>query len=243
MIVVVPVTPPRDGHASIAEHTGLDTDAATTVYEASVIDVCRAVTQSGGELLVNYRDEATLPAFDGDAESAVRELVTGAIADGEIRFERQVGSSRSARLGNTVTHLLEREKATAVGVLEPTVPLVRRAEIDSAAMALRRHDVVLGPSTAGSVFFAGFTEPIDFTDSYATPALESLAAAVGASGLDLGFAPSLPAIDTEAGLSETIATLNARDVAGRPDGEATAEVIAELGLEVDPDGCLEWPNR
>ncbi len=242
MIVVVPVDPPRAALAcpSLVRTTEVEQAVATALYEASVADVCRAVVRSGGDLLVNYRDKKTLPTDAGDPEAEVRALVADALESTEaVRFERQVGSTRSARIGNTVAHLLEQEGATAVGVLEPTAALVRRAEIDSAAMALRRHDVVLGPSTAGSVYFAGFTEPIDFSTAYEPPAMGSLTAGIDHAGLDLGFVPALPSIDSEAGLCGTITTLEARAVAGRPGGEATAAVIDDLGLGVDSDGDLE----
>jgi hypothetical protein len=86
--------------------------------------------------------------------------------DAAVRFERKVGSSRSARVGNTVTHLLEEENAQSVGVLEPTVPLVNRTEIDGAAMSLRRHELVHGP--------LGDYEPADVLRQVARKALDLL---------------------------------------------------------------------
>lgn len=245
MIVVVPVDPPRTGLVlqSLVESTSLTSEAATTLYEASVVDVLRAGAASGGDLLVNYRDDATLPeAFaDGDPESEVRNLVAAALEDPEeVRFERQVGSNRSARVGNTVTHLLEREGATTAGVLEPTVPLVSRSEIDGAAMSLRRYDVVLGPSSTGRTYLAGFAEPVDFTDAYAVPEVATLARRTADAGLHLGFAPTLPSIATESGLCATIATLAARAVADRPGAAATAAVVDDLGLRVGEAETVEW---
>ncbi len=244
MIVVVPVDPPREGLVlpALADQSPLTESEAAALYEAAVADVCRAVAQSGGDLLVNYRDAETLPEAhaDGDPEAAVRTLVLDALGeDAAVRFERQVGSSRSARVGNTVTHLLEREEARSVGVLEPTAPLVARTEIDGAAMSLRRDDVVLGPSTGGSVYLAGFSEPIDFADAYAAPELSSLARRGADAGLGVGFAPMLPSIRTPAGLRETIAGLEARRAADRPGAEATAAFVGELGLRVGADGTLE----
>ncbi|WP_455448468.1 hypothetical protein [Natrinema thermotolerans] len=244
MIVVVPVDPPRDGLvlSALADQSPLTDSEATSLYEAAVADVCRAVASSGGDLLVNYRDAGTLPEThaDGDPEAEVRAPVVEALGeDAAVRFERQVGSSRSARVGNTVTHLLEQEEAQSVGVLEPTAPLVNRTEIDGAAMSLRRDDVVLGPSTGGSVYFAGFSEPIDFTDAHTPPELSTLARRGADAGLGVGFAPMLPTIRTPAGLRETIAGLEARRAAGRPSAEATAALVGELGLRVGEDGTLE----
>ncbi|MGM0388201.1 MAG: hypothetical protein ACQEP0_06730 [Natrinema limicola] len=244
MIVVVPVAPPRDGLvlSSLVEQSPLSAAEAVSLYEVSVADVLWAVASSGGDLLVNYRDADTLPdAYaDGDPEAEVRALVLDALGeDAEVRFERQVGSSRAARVGNTVTHLLEREGADSVGVLEPIAPLVARTEIDGAAMSLRRHDVVLGPAERGRTYFAGFAEPIDFTDAYATPELSTLAQQATDDSLGVGFAPMLPTVATPTGLQATIAGLEARQAADRPGAEATAALIDDLGIAVGADGDLE----
>lgn len=244
MIVVVPVDPPRDGLVlqSLAEQSPLSDAEAASLYEAALADVLWAVARSGGDLLVNYRDAETLPETQayGDPEAEVRALVRDALGeDADVRFERQVGSSRSARVGNTVTHLLEREDAQSVGVLEPTVPLVNRTEIDGAAMSLRRHDVVIGPSTGGRTYFGGFSEPIDFTDAYTTPELSTLARRGVEGGLGVGFAPMLPTVTSPVGLQTTIAGLEARQSADRPGAEATAALVDELGISVGEGGGLE----
>ncbi|GAB3664078.1 hypothetical protein [Halopiger thermotolerans] len=240
MIVVVPVDPPREGLVlpALVETTPLTAADAATLYEAAVADVLHAVASSGGDLLVNYRDAETLPdEFTGagftDPETEIRELAAAALENtDDVRFERQVGSTHAARVGNSVTHLLEREEAGSVGVLEPTAPLVSRSEIDGAAMSLRRYDAVLGPSTGGRAYFAGFTEPIDFSDAYATPALSTLADRGEDAGLKLGFAPTVPDVRSESGLCTTIAGLEARRAAERPGAPATAAVADEYGLEV-----------
>ena len=244
MIVVVPVAPPREGLvlSSLVEQSPLSAAEAVSLYEATVADVLWAVASSGGDLLVNYRDADTLPDAhaDGDSEAEVRALALDALGDeAEIRFERQVGSSRAARVGNTVTHLLEREGADSVGVLEPTAPLVARTEIDGAAMSLRRHDVVLGPSERGQTYFAGFAEPIDFTGAYATPDLSTLARRAADDGLGVGFAPMLPTVSSPTGLQATVAGLEARQAAERPGAEATAALVDDLGIAVGADGDLE----
>ncbi len=243
MIVVVPVDPPREGLSlSALSATAPITDAeACRLYEASVTDVVSAVEQSGGDLLVNYRDKETLPegVTADDPESELSEWLTDVLEDDDVRLERQVGSTRSARIGNTVTHLLKRENASAVGVLEPTVPLVRRGEIDSTAMALRRHEVVLGPGSAGGTYLSAYTKPIDFTDAYTTPSLSTLARQSAGADCSLGFAPMLPTLETADGLRETMTTLEARAIADRPGGSATAAVLDEIAITIGTDGTLE----
>lgn len=235
MLIVVPVDPPREGFvlSTLADRTPLKTSEAATLYEAAVVDVLRAVDASGGDLLINYRDSETLPdAFEGgDPEAEIRSIADGALGDlDDVRFERQVGSTHAARVGNTVTHLLDREAVGSVGVLDPTTPLVARTEIDGTAMAVRRHNVVLGPTTGGETYFAAFADPIDFTDAYDSPSLSTLADQAAKADHSLGFAPMLPSITTEPGLRATIAMLEARHQTDRPGGEATAAMIDELGL-------------
>lgn len=239
MIVVVPVDPPRDGLVlqSIAEETPLSDSDARLLYEAAVADVFRVVASSGGDLLVNYRDEETLPegvaAGEADAEAEVRALAADALGGtDDVRFERQVGSTRAARVGNTVTHLLEREDAQSVGVIEPTAALVARTEIDGAAMSLRRHDVVLGPAPGGRTYFAGFAEPIDFEDVYAPPELATIADRAAAADLGIGFAPMVPTVETPADLVSTIAGIRARKHSQRPGAPTTEAAIDHLGIEV-----------
>lgn len=230
--------------SSLVDRTPLAAADAARLYEAAVADVLRAVAESGGDALVNYRDEGTLPeAFaDGDHEAAVRELAAAALGDealDEVRFERQVGSTRAARIGNTVTHLLEREGATTVGVLEPTAPLVGRTEVDGAAMSLRRNDVQLGPSQGGRTYFAGFAEPIDFEGAYAAPELATLARRGADAGLSVGFAPRVPTVSDPCGLRSTVAGIAARRTADKRYPEVTAAAIDDLGLSIGEDGTLE----
>ncbi|MCU4926818.1 hypothetical protein OB905_12650 [Halobacteria archaeon AArc-dxtr1] len=244
MIVVVPVDPPRDGLVltRLVESTPLTDREAVTLYRATVSDVFRATTESGGDLLVNYRDDETLPDEHAGDDPAgdVRDLASDALGDlDDVRFERQVGSTRAARMGNTVTHLLEREGASSVAVLDPTAALVTRTEIDGAAMSLRRHDVVLGPATGGNVSIACFGEPIDFTDASESPALATLAQRGADAGLQVGFAPTVPTVETSTGLAATIAGIEARAAAGREVAPATAAAIADLALSVGADGEIE----
>lgn len=239
MIVVVPVDPPRAECVSPRFELPDELEAdATALYEAAVTDVLRTVTESGGKLLVNYRDDETLPAVDGSDEplEACRSLVADGVPDVDaVRFERQVGSTVSARIGNTVTHLLEEEDEGIVGVLDPLAPLVRRSEVDGAAMTARRHEVALGSDGAGGVYLSVFADTIDFADAYVPPALSTLAERARAAERSIGFGPIVPRIATEAGLAATIATIDARRAAANPVPEATAAVVEERNLET-PDG-------
>src|SRR6056297_551474 len=114
MIVVVPVDPPwrECVQRSLDLPAELSDDDATALYEAAVTDVVRTVQASAGQLLVNHRDRETLPSVDrtDDPADTAHTVVTDALSDpNEVRFERQIGSTVSARIGNTVTPLLDRE--------------------------------------------------------------------------------------------------------------------------------------
>lgn len=233
MIVVAFVDPPETGRRyvqSLIDADLLDPTEARILYEGAVTDVLRVARESSGAVLVNYSE----PDEVSDPEERVRALVSAAIDDtDDVRYERQVGSSRSARVGNTVTHLLEREAEVSVAVLEPTVPLVRRSDVDGVMMSVRRNDVVLGSNAAGDVYLSAFSDSVDFTDAYEPPALATLTQRASADDLAVGFAPTVPTIDTEAGLAATIATIEARDAAGKPIPTAIAETIEDLGLQTN----------
>lgn len=239
---VLPVDPPRDGLVlpKLPETSPLTESEATELYEAMVADACTAAVQSGGSLLVNYRPEDLLPPehrTGGDPEAEVREVVENAVEDpDEVRFEVQVGSSHEARVGNTVTHLLREEDATTVAVVDPRAPLLARKDLDSAAMKLRRREVVLGPSDRGDVHYAGFADAIDFTGAYTTPAVDTFAARARDADLDVDFLAHRTLVETGRDLETVLAVLSARRRAGRIVPTHTASSLSELGLSVGDDG-------
>jgi len=236
--VTVLADPPVEGFV-LQDLAGdlLDDAEAADLYEAMLLDVCRAVEVSGAELLVNYRPSEQVPD-DIDAEAAVREPVTDALdSPSNARFEVQVGSTFAGRVGNTVTHLLDREDIATVAAVEPTAVLLNRQLIDSAAMKLRSSGVVLGPAEGGRVYYAGFGEPIDFEDSYAIPTVETLGERAADAGLDVDFLPSTPVLETRADLKTVVPLLRARNRAGRVVPQRTMANLDELGVRViDEDG-------
>lgn len=258
-VVVVPADPPREGLVlpHLTETSPLSAAEAADLYAATLKDVATAGATSGGDLLVNYRPDDLLPADHRAEESAdvragesadvragesaeaeVRAAVRTALGDlDDVRFEPQVGSSYEARIGNTVTHLLEAEAAGAVLVVDPTAALAGRTVIDSAGMKVRRSEVVLGPAPGGRVHLAGFAEPVDFEGAYATPALETLTARAGEAGLAVDFVEHSPVVETGADLATLVATVRARAAAGRIVPEHTLAAVEDLGLRVvEEDG-------
>lgn len=234
--VTVFADPPIEGFVLQDLAGGLLTESeAATLYEAMLVDVCRAVESSGAELLVNYRPPEQVP--DGvDPEATVREPLDEALdSPGDARYEVQVGSTFAGRVGNTVTHLLEREDVATVAAVEPTAALLSRQLVDSAAMKLRTSDVVLGPAGDGRVYYAGFGEPIDFEDAYVTPPLETIGERAADAGLGVDFLPSTPVVETRADLRSAVPLLRARNRAERAVPPQTTAVVDEIALRVIGD--------
>jgi len=232
--VAVMADPPVEGVVLPGLAGGLLSETErTTLYTAMLTDVCRAVEASGAELLVNYRPAEQVPERD-DPEEALRETLSETLdAPGEARYEVQVGSSRSARVGNTVTHLLEREGVKTAAAVEPTAALLTRQLIDSAAMKLRSSSVVVGPTTDGRVYYAGFADPVDFDKAYETPAVETLTDRGKEAGLDVDFLQTTPVVETPADLRTVVPLLRARHRSGRVVPPRTTALVEEFGLRVE----------
>ena len=250
--VAVLADPPREGLVlpALVGSTPLSTADAARLYTAALSDVLGAIEASGGNLLVNYRAEDALPEDhrtgetgdeEPDAESEVRAVARAALSDpDEARYEVQVGETFAGRAGNTATHLLTREGVESVAIVTGAAAFLGRTEIDSAAMKLRGSEVVLGPAVGGDVYYAGFTDPIDFAAAYRPPALETLTDRALAADLGVDFLPTFPTLDTPVGLRDAVTLCRARERAGRIVPAHTAACIEDLGLLVrDRDGSRE----
>ena len=239
--IAVLADPPREGLvATDLAATSPLTEAEAAEWSAAVLkDGLVAVDRSGGDLLVNYRPDDRLPddhVTETASEAAVRAVAASALDDLDgVRFEPQVGSNVAARAGNTVTHLLREEGVVPAAVVQPGIPVLARPIVDNAAMKPRRSEVVLGTSTEGRVYYAGFTAPIDFTDAFADPALETRTARGRDAGHDVDFLPIQPVVETGADLLDALPLLNARVEAERIVPVHTATVADELGLRVEYD--------
>jgi len=239
-VIAVLAKPPREGLVlpELAETTPLSEAAVAEFYEAMLRDTFLAADRSGGELLVNYLpedefDEAHHTDIDPVAE--LRSIAADTLEDvSEVRFEPQVGSTVSARAGNTLTHLLDNEEVASAAVVFGTAPLLSRLQVDSAAMKLRTNEVVLGPAADGRVYYAGFTEPVDFTESFAGIELQRLTNRAGDADLDTEFIPMSPRVDTKQDLLSLLPMLRARFTAERIVPEYTVAFVHEQGLDVAP---------
>lgn len=234
--IAVLVDPPRPGLVfdRLAATSPLTDAECADLYVAATRDVCRAVAASGGDLLVNYRPDGSLPEqfrdAETDAEAELREVVDP--VTGDARFEVQVGETFAGRAGNTATHLLDAEGEDSVAVTTPNAPLLTRRQVDEAAMKLRRSEVVLGPAADGRVYYAAFREPVDFEDAYAPPALDTLTDRALDVGSDVDFLTRLPLLETGRDLADLLVTLRTREKSGRTVPKHTADALDGLGLVV-----------
>lgn len=227
--------PPIDGLV-LDGVDALSDDQAATLYAAMVMDTMRNVDGTGGELLVNYPPARDFPddALDGRSpEALLRELAVDALDDiSEVRFEVQVGDSFAERAENTTTHLLEEEDADSVAILDGRAPTLLRTALDSAAMTLRRNEVVLAPSAGGRVAYVGLKEPLDFGRGFEPPEAVSLAETAVENDLSVDFLPLHPLVTRDAELATLVASIQARRAADRFAPEFTSAAIDELGLGV-----------
>lgn len=235
------VDPARPGLALpeiVGDEGPLTPEEGSTLAAAMIRDAAVGAASSGGDLLVNYPTSDQLPADARTGTEPVdelRELLGGALGDLDaVRFEPQVGASRLERIENTVAHLLDEEDADSVAVLDGRAPTLDRTALDSAAMKLRRSEVVVAPAPGGRVAYVGLSEPFEFADSGTLPAVVDRAVAAGH---DVDFLPMHPRVDDTSGLATVVALVRARRAAGRRVPEYTAAAIESLGLEVvEADG-------
>jgi len=242
-VVAVLANPPRPGLAlpDLVETTPLSAADAADLYAAVLKDTFRAVERSGGDLLVNYRPDDLLSeghVTDTASEAQLRALAGDALDDvTDARFEPQVGSTFSARAGNTATHLLREEGVDSVAVTRGTAPLLTRTVIDSAAMKLRGNQTVLGPSTRGRTYYAGFTAPVDYEAAFEAAELETLVDRANDAGHRVEFLPMQVGVETAADLRDLLPVLWGRIETERVVPEHTATFVHEHGLRVR-DGAV-----
>lgn len=236
-VIAVLASPPREGLvlSTLAETTPLTEADVAELYEAMLRDTFLAVDRSSGDLLINYRPNDQIPEqyqTDIDPVAELRSIAADTLEDvSDVRFEPQVGSTVSARAGNTITHLLDTEEVNSAAVVFGTAPLMTRLVVDSAAMKLRTNEAVIGPATEGSVYYAGFTETVDFSDIFEGIELQRLTNRASDADLDTEFLQMSPRVETGRDLLSLLPLLRSRFTAERIVPEYTAAYVHEQGLD------------
>jgi hypothetical protein len=232
--VVVLAAPPVEECVPDLLPPAVDAGDDSTLSRAMLADVCTTIQRGEGDVLINHPPAEEVPD-SVDSEESIREALSDVPAPGEIRYEVQVGETRAGIVGNALTHLLDSEQHETVAVADPTALLLRREHIGNAVMQLRSHDVVLGPAPGGRVYFAGFREPVDFTDCFADPAVETLAEKGREAGHSVSFLPMTPLFESPEDFRTAISLLRARMRAERLVPEHTTPLVEQWGLSAAGD--------
>ena len=212
-----------------------DAERNCALYRAMLADVCATIQHGEADLLINYADPDTVP--DGvDPEEPVRELLAAELDDpNAVRYEVQAGSDDASRIGNAITHLLDTEGIPTAAFARPSALFLRREHIGTTAMQLRTSDVVIGPSTEGRIAFAAFGAPVDFTDVFEPPAVETLTERARSADRDVSFLPMTSLWERPSDRQTVLATLRARVRAGVLIPTRTAELVADWDVSAVAD--------
>ncbi|MFB6133206.1 MAG: DUF2064 domain-containing protein [Halanaeroarchaeum sp.] len=237
-VAVALVDPPREGlvFSELVSSTSLTPEAGASLYEAVLADFFATTAESNVDVLVNYPTPEMLPGDSTGSPEAEIRTVAASVLDGsdrtDLRFEVQVGSTRSARVGNAITHLLRDEEETSAAFVDHRVPLLERSLLDQAAIKLRRSETVLGPAPDGDVYFAGFTDPIDFTDVMDDGPLETIVSRSVDDGASVDFVEGREVLGIPRDLRSVVSSLRARRTAGMRVPTHTMAAIDEMGLRL-----------
>lgn len=242
-VVLVP-EPPVEGVAcaDLVAETALTPADGLALYRALLADTMVTLQRSTIDILVNHPTPADVPddVEEVDPKAELREIAAKAMEPDRfeaVRFEPQVGSDFSAKAGNAITHLIREEGVQSAAVLRPCVPRLARSIIDEGALKLRRADVVLGPASRGDVYFAGFSELIDFEGVFATRSIEEVTRRAVAADLEVDFLRMRERLQAPADLTGVLARLNANTLADKQVPEHVWEAMQEREIEVR-DGTI-----
>lgn len=243
-VAVALVDPPREGLvcADLVEQTALTPADGVTLYEGMLADFFATMAETNVDLLVNYPTPDLLPddVVDGDAQAEIDAVAARVLDDearADVRYEVQVGSSPAARIGNAITHLLREEEQTSAAFIDHRVPLLERSVVDESAIKLRRSETVVGPAADGTVYLAGFREPIDFTDFFDGQPIETIVEQTVADGNGADFVRRREIPTNPRDLRTVVSLVRARRAAERWVPPYTTRVVEDLDLRVT-DGEL-----
>lgn len=218
MATIGVVTEPYDDATiidALREHQALDDDPARRVYRGVIMDLVSAAAGSGGEpVLLVPAAGASIDADQliEDAVGPTPDIPVHPYDPGELFFDAvgQVGEPTA--------------------VISPANPLVQRTHIDAAAMKMRRHDVVLGPTAAGGVWYHGIHEPREGEWIDPAPGVTGIVEDHLAAERSVDFIPPWPDATTVPGWHGIESLLVAHHAVGREIAPFTHEALRAAGV-------------
>lgn len=240
MTTVAVELPPRNASriaSALARSTALSVTEASDLLLHVAKDAIRAVDRSGGDLVMLVPPEASSEEVFGwedpraEARRLAEEVITAETAP--TVFEPPESEARRS-IAAVLSSLFRSTSAASAAILRPITPLVQRRHLDAAAMRLRTHDVVIGPSTGSRWYFAGVSDELTLPVAGADEHLTTLALAANETDRSLDLLPILPGVLTDRGLAGVVSILEASLLAEKDVAPATHGWIDEVGLRSDP---------
>ncbi len=222
--VVVPLVPPRLRAAR--SNIGHD-DAIADLYHATTADAATAVDESGGQLVLAVGQ-------DSDASAFASEFPATVFPDADIDELSLDEEGQSLADAAALRAIRAHSDAATVGIIDPSVGLIRRRHLDTAAMRLRREDVVIGPTPEGGWYYVGTGLEAEELPDMLDPSLDRLMDELD-EDLDIGFLPLLPVIRADHHLAGVGSLLEAMDRSGRRIAPYTRAWLESHGETVATD--------
>lgn len=206
--IAVPCPPPGADriHDRLATETDLDDQAIASLIAAVCQDACRAAVESGGEAVAVPLDPVTAIPGWGDVAGTV-ETIADSVDDGGALPVGPTVDSGGAWAVRALSIASDRSEAASIAILAPLSPMIQRRHVDAAAMRLRSHDVVLGPTSGSGWYFLGLDRAIDQGLPDAIRHVHAVARRAVDDGRSLGTIPFLPGYRSGEELEGVIALL------------------------------------
>lgn len=212
----IPVAVPEE----LAQATGLDGQG--DLFHALLADAIFAVDECGGGLylIVGGRDERAGTFVDELLNTVVEENVDPPV----LRIETDGGFPS---VGPSLQAVRRHSSAASVGVLDPRTLLIQRRHLDTAAMRLRREDVVFGPSPSGGYYFIGSALEEDALSATLPNDIDTATAVAAEGDRTVGFLEMLPVVTSEEQLESATGLVAAMQTGSRTVAPFTSAYLDE----------------
>lgn len=227
--IAVPAVRP----AQRARRIGLpESEAIVDLFHAACADAASAVEESGGELYLAITTQEP-PTGQRDARAFADELAD-TVLDEDATILDVPGEDGVPDTTQTLASVRADSDAASVAVLDPRVPLIGRQHLDTAAMRLRRNDVVIGPTPTGGCYFVGTSLAADALPRVWDTDIDATTRALAETDNALGFIAILPRLahaDTISGITALVNAFNRSDQSVAPFTRACLDRYDEIGTD------------